>query len=78
MLIDAPPIPSRLDLQAELRAVSAALTAATRQRHDIERAIRLTTDIEQLAQLHERWSEAIEQQAAAHDREIELRALLAD
>ena len=76
--IDAPPIPSHLDIEAEHGAVSAALTTATLERHRIEQAIRQTTCIEALSGLHERWGEIIEEQAQAAARRAELSAMLAD
>lgn len=76
MDIDAPP-QSRADLEAELRAVQAAYDASTRRRQRIQLAINRAWDIEAIGSLHEEWSIATEEQAAARDRQRELESILA-
>ena len=68
--------PSRIDIEAELRAVQSALSTATARRSRIEREIRETTGIEALSGLHDAWSLICEEQLAAAERRRELSALL--
>lgn len=75
--LEAPPIPSISDAIDFRTAAGAALTAATRRRHEIELAIRTATAIEDLAALHDQWGEVVEQQDAAETRIRELNQLLA-
>ncbi len=76
--LEAPPIPSKSDVIDFRTAAGAALTAATRRRHEIELAIRTATAIEDLAGLHDQWAGIVEQQESAQDRIRELEQLLAE
>lgn len=74
--IEAPP-QSRLDLQAELAAVTAAVTRAATERDRIQRQINAAGSIEQLGHLHNAWEQANEDLAAATARAAELEQMLA-
>lgn len=74
--LEAPPIPSKDDVNDFRTTASAALSAATRRRGEIELAIRTAASIEDLAGLHDQWAGIVEQQEAAQDRIRELEQLL--
>lgn len=76
-MLEAPP-QSRLDIEAELRAVNSALAAATNERDAIQCAINASGSIEQLGHLHDDWARVNEDLAAARDRQRELLAALTE
>ena len=68
--------PSLDDLRDQLTAVNAASRDTADRRAVLESEIRTTQSIPRLAELHELWQRAIEQQDDAHHRQRELMGML--